>query len=265
MTRKFANKPKAQPKNKPKEQDRSKASLYGYHAVEAAWLNPDRAVKGLYITENAAKNFEEALERGKTLNRPTPKIVERKDIDKLCPKEAVHQGIALVCDDLPELGVRDLLIKNRDEARALFVILDQITDPHNVGAILRSAVAFGAKGVIMQRRHSPELSGVLAKSASGALDHIDVALEVNLSRAIELFQEDFYTVYGLDERGETEIHQADMSDKAVLVMGAEGPGLRPKVKEHCDQLLRIPMTSALASINVSNAAAVSLFSWATVK
>lgn len=244
-----------------------KADLYGFHAVEAAWLNPAREIKTLYITENAAENFEPVLQRAKEagLNRPKIQISPRSKIDQLCPKDAVHQGIALFCKPLPEIAVQDLIIRAHDKPRSLVLVLDQITDPHNIGAILRSAVAFGASGVVLQRKHSPELNGALAKVASGAAEHIDVAYETNISRALETLKDAGYFAYGLDERGETEIQNAALADKAVLVLGAEGPGIRPKVKETCDQLLRIPMTSALASINVSNAAAISLFAWVSGK
>lgn len=134
-------------------------------------------------------------------------------------------------------------------------ILDQVTDPHNVGAILRSACAYGAKGLIMQSKHAPEMTGALAKAACGALEHVPVAFETNLSRAIEALQQAGYFVYGLDERGD-DIGQQNFAGKNVLVLGAEGPGIRRLVKEHCDVLIRLPMHGPMPSINVSNAAAV---------
>jgi len=240
-------------------------SLFGMHAVREAWLNPARHVLALYLGEAAQDSFREILneaqERG--IKRPSPIITDKREIDRLCPDGAVHQGIALAAEPLPERNLQDLIIKNRDQDNALFLMLDQVTDPHNVGAILRSATAFGAAGVIMQRRHAPEMEGVLAKTACGAIEHIDVAYETNLSRAIEELKEAGYFVYGLDERGEQTIGAIKLGGKCALVLGAEGAGMRRLVKEHCDALLRLPTDGApIASLNVSNAAAVALYAFA---
>ena len=239
-----------------KQPNKQKPNLYGFHAVHAAWLNPDRDIQTLYMTQNAAKGFEDTLRASKHLDRPNPTVLENKVFDKLLPRECVHQGIALLVKPLPEISVQDFIIKAQQNS--LIVILDQVTDPHNVGAILRSACAFGAEGVVMQRKHAPTLDSVLAKTASGAVDHVDVAFETNISRSIEALQEGGYFVYGLDERGE-DISQMKQGGKVALVLGAEGPGIRRLVKDHCDGLLKIPMHSAMASINVSNAAAVALY------
>jgi len=239
-----------------KRADKPKPNLYGFHAVRAAWLNPDRDIEALYMTKNAANGFEDTLRSNKHLARPDPIILENKAFDKLLPRESVHQGIAVVAKNLPETNIHDFVIKA--QKNSLIVILDQVTDPHNVGAILRSACAFGANGVVMQRKHAPNLDGVLAKTASGAVEHVDVAFETNISRSIEALQEGGYFVYGLDERGE-DIGRMKQGGKIALVLGAEGPGIRRLVKDHCDGLLKIPMDSAMASINVSNAAAVALY------
>lgn len=236
-------------------------NLYGYHAVAAAYLNPARKVKALYLTEQSAKGFDDIIAQAKGLERPSPQIIDKRELDNVLPQGAVHQGVAIICSDLPEMGVQDLIIKAQSRERSLVLILDQVTDPHNVGAIIRSACAFGALGVVMQSKHAPDIAGTLAKTACGGTEHVDVAYETNLSRSIEALKDGGFIVYGLDERGETEIQNADFSDKSVLVLGAEGPGIRRLVKENCDQLLRIPMTNAIASINVSNAAATSLYAW----
>lgn len=236
------------------------ASLYGFHAVREAWLNERRDIQTLYISEQALQGFEATLQdaQRKGLNRPAPTGVEKKQLDQACPQGAVHQGLALVCAPLPEIDLNEMIIHGAERDDNLIVILDQVTDPHNVGAILRSACAFGAKGLVMQKKHAPELSGVLAKTACGAIEHVHVAYETNLSRSIEALQEAGYFVYGLDERGD-DITQANISGKSALVLGAEGPGLRRLVKEHCDTLLRLPMHGPMPSINVSNAAAVALY------
>ncbi|MEZ5814712.1 MAG: 23S rRNA (guanosine(2251)-2'-O)-methyltransferase RlmB [Alphaproteobacteria bacterium] len=240
----------------------AQADLYGFHAVRAAWLNEARQVKTLYCTQSALEGFEEALgaARAKGLSRPQATILDKAQLEKTLPQGAVHQGLALVTAGAAETGLEDILIRERGKERSLILILDQVTDPHNVGAILRSACAFGAAGMILQKKHAPELSGALAKTACGAVEHVPVAYETNLSRSIEALQEAGYFVYGLDERGE-DIASANTAGKSALVLGAEGPGLRRLVKEHCDALLRLPMCGAMPSINVSNAAAVALYAF----
>lgn len=241
-----------------------KPSLYGTHAVREAWLNPARKIKALYLTDQAAAGFEETVleARQKGLKRPAPVSIDKNSLEKMLPPGAVHQGLGLVCDPLDEVGVQDLMIRTADMEAPVLVILDQVTDPHNVGAILRSACAFGVQGVIMQRRHAPEMDGVLAKTACGAAEYVPVAYETNLSRAIEELKEGGYFVIGLDERGGksiAEFTRGSKKGKTVLVLGAEGPGIRRLVSEHCDELVHIPMTNNMASINVSNAAAVALY------
>jgi 23S rRNA (guanosine2251-2'-O)-methyltransferase len=252
--------------NRPQRQET--ASLYGFHAVREAFLNPARRIHKLYVTDQAIKGFEPTINDAKAagLKRPAPQITEKRAFDRLVPQGAVHQGLALACDNLEEFDINDLLIRVRDKpGRQVFLILDQVTDPHNVGAILRSACAFGAAGMILQKKHAPALDGVLAKTACGGVEHLPVAYETNLSRTIETLKEHEFFVYGLDERGEKTINtlmrkngQEDNA-KIVLVLGAEGPGMRHLIREHCDVLVRLPTQGSIASLNVSNAAAVALF------
>jgi len=242
----------------------SRGALFGYHAVSNAWLNPERQIRTLYLTEGAARNFEDVLRQSQqqNLKRPTPIIIGKDEIDRILPKGTIHQGLVLDTEDLPETFISDLIVRAEAQERSLILILDQITDPHNVGAILRSACAFGALGIVMQSRHAPDLDGVLAKTASGAAEHVPVAYETNLSRAIEELQQNGFFVYGLDERGEqtvTELAQSNRPEKIALVLGAEGPGIRSLIKKHCDGLVKLPTFGALSSLNVSNAAAVSLY------
>ncbi|MEM6781871.1 MAG: 23S rRNA (guanosine(2251)-2'-O)-methyltransferase RlmB [Pseudomonadota bacterium] len=231
-----------------------KIDLFGFHAVRAAWDNPKRNIHALYATEQALKDFDLKSET----KRPDPIVVPKDDLDRALPQGTVHQGLALSCQPLDEVDVRDIIISNDAADKSLIVMLDQVTDPHNVGAILRSACAFGTSGMIMQSKNAPEAKGVLAKTACGAVEHVPIAYETNLSRAIETLKEAGYFVYGLDERGD-DIGQVSLADKAVLVLGAEGPGIRRLVKENCDMLLRLPMSGPMPSINVSNAAAVALY------
>jgi 23S rRNA (guanosine2251-2'-O)-methyltransferase len=237
-------------------------TLYGFHAVAEAWLNEERQVQALYITEQAQASFDPILKQGKAkgIVRDPAIIVEKKKLEKMLPQGAVHQGIALAASGVAEFSVEDLIIKTQSQERAVILMLDQVTDPHNVGAIIRSACAFGAAGVVMQKKHAPALNGVLAKTACGAVEHVPVAFVTNLSRALEEFKEGGYFSYGLDERGEMDIGELGKKPgKCVLIMGAEGPGIRHLVKEHCDSLVRLPMHGPMPSINVSNAAAVALY------
>lgn len=241
----------------------NKPILYGFHAVREAWLNPERVVEQLYLTDQSAKGFESTLfeAKNKGVRRPAPQHVDKKKLDKILPQGAVHQGLALVSGDLAEYDVSDFARAAQTKGRSVLVMLDQVTDPHNVGAILRSACAFGADGMILQKKHAPSLDGVLAKTACGAVEHVPVAYETNLSRALESLKEQGFFVYGLDERGERSIDalKTDRPEKIVLVLGAEGPGLRHLVKENCDELMKLPTDGPISSLNVSNAAAVALF------
>lgn len=234
-----------------------KADLFGLHAVREAWHNEKRYVHALFITESAMKEFEPHLKTA--AKRPAPQIVTKEELDRAFPSGTVHQGIALSCQPLAEQSVMDLIIKGTAKDKSVIVVLDQLTDPHNIGAILRSACAFGADGVVMQSKHAPEMTGVLAKTACGAADHIPVAYETNLSRAIETLKENHYTVIGLDEHAEKTFGSLHKYDRAVLVLGAEGSGMRRLIKEHCDVLVTLPTQKPINSLNVSNAAAVALY------
>lgn len=231
--------------------------LWGYHAVRAAWTNPKRRILRLLVTESALAGFQDTL-NDSSLKRPQPEVIDKGAFERMMPPGAVHQGIAALVEPLPMRDAHDLVASLKEEEKATILILDQVTDPHNVGAILRSAAAFGAQGVIVQDRHAPEMNGVLAKTASGAADVIPVAAETNLSRAIEFLQENGFFVAGLDERGDA-ISDLPKHTRVALVLGAEGSGLRPNVANHCDQLVCLPTQGAIRSLNVSNAAAVALY------
>lgn len=235
--------------------------LYGIHAVQEAWLNPDRNINALYITDQALPSFEAVLERARAagLTRPNPTVVEKEQIDRSTPPGAVHQGVGIDTPPLPEAFIQDLLIRTKDKKRALIVVLDQVTDPHNIGAILRSACVFGADGMIVQSRNAPDLNALIAKTACGGVEHVPVAYETNLSRALETLKEHGFFAIGLDERGTQTPSEIPVFEKAVLVLGAEGPGLRPLVRDTCDLLVRLPTFGPISSLNVSNAAAVALY------
>ncbi|UCI17555.1 RNA methyltransferase [Mesorhizobium sp. B2-1-8] len=224
--------------------------LYGLHTVRAALDNPRRRIKKMLVTRNAA----ERLEIGDLAALPfKAELVEPRDIDKVTGSDAVHQGVLIEAEPLKPKRL-DALGDTR-----LVLVLDQVTDPHNVGAILRSAVAFGAGALITTARHSPQESGVLAKSASGALEHIDQIEVRNLANALGQLHEAGFQTIGLDSDGPAELETSFAGEKIALVLGAEGKGLRQKTRETVTTLARLDMPGAIRSLNVSNAAAVSLY------
>lgn len=224
--------------------------LYGLHTVRAALDNPRRKIKKMLVTRNAAERLAIADLGALPFNA---ELVEPRDIDKITGSDAVHQGVLIEAEPLKPKRL-DALGDTR-----LVLVLDQITDPHNVGAILRSAVAFGAGALITTARHSPQESGVLAKSASGALEHIDQIEVKNLADALEQLHEAGFQTIGLDSDGPAELETSFAGDKIALVLGAEGKGLRQKTRETVTTLARLDMPGAIRSLNVSNAAAVALY------
>jgi 23S rRNA (guanosine2251-2'-O)-methyltransferase len=227
-------------------------TLFGVHAVAAALDNPSRVLLGLKATENAERRLAAEIAKRKiTVERVRP-----KDLDKLLGADTVHQGLALTCDPLPEPELETLI--EAASGGGPLMVLDQITDPHNVGAILRSAAVFGATGLIMTRRHSPPLNGTLAKSASGALERVPIALVQNLARAVTELTEAGLDVIGLDGEAPDAISSQDFTKPSAIVLGAEGKGLRQLTKDSCTRLVRIEALSDLTSLNVSNAAAIAL-------
>ena len=184
-------------------------------------------------------------------------LADVADLGRLVPNDAPHQGVVIEAEPLDEVWLDDLLQGTGE--RAVLLVLDQVTDPHNVGAILRSAAAFGAVGIVTQDRHSPPESGVVAKAASGALERVPWARVVNLARALEDIAEGGFWRIGLAGDAEVQIKDALGPQRVALVLGAEGAGLRPNTREHCDALACLPITDAVESLNVSNAAAVALY------
>jgi 23S rRNA (guanosine2251-2'-O)-methyltransferase len=238
-------------RHRPTGHDDRQTLIFGIHAVEAALANEQRTVRRLQLTDNAEIRLRPALAaRQVTHERALP-----RDLDRRLGADTVHQGALLETDPLPEPDLAELA----DAAAGRpIVVLDQVTDPHNVGAILRSSAVFGAAGLVMTRRHSPPLDGALAKSASGALEHVPVALVQNLARALTELKELGLIVIGLDGEAPDCLEEIDWPERAALVLGAEGKGLRQLTRDSCDRLARIATDGPLASLNVSNAAAVAL-------
>ncbi len=221
--------------------------LYGIHTVRAALDNPRRSVRRLIATRNARARLG-TLPDALAIEETTPRALSR-----LLGADAVHQGVAAEVEPLATLTLNELAGGN------LIVVLDQVTDPHNVGAILRSALAFGARAVVTTARHAPRETGVLAKAASGALDRIPLITVTNLARALGEIGRMGYLRIGLDSGEDVGLETALTGSRIALVLGAEGKGLRQLTRTTCDSLARLPTFDAQASLNVSNATAVALY------
>jgi len=234
--------------------------LAGTHAVMAALANPERKVRRLLATAEAARALAEPYAKLRADHAlPQPETVERVEIDRLLPAGAVHQGLAALVDPLESATIDEIARAGAARESAIIVMLDQVTDPHNVGACLRSAAAFGALAVLVPDRHAPEETAALAKAASGALERLPLVRVTNVVRALEELKEAGFWIAGLAADGPRTLAEAKLSGRIVLVLGAEGEGLRRLTREHCDHLVRLPMTGAMESLNVSNAAAVALY------
>ncbi|MBN8500992.1 MAG: 23S rRNA (guanosine(2251)-2'-O)-methyltransferase RlmB [Sphingomonadales bacterium] len=229
--------------------------LWGRHAVEAALNNPDRHHRKLWATREGVDSLDGELPANFPLEYASP-----ADLARLVARDAPHQGLVLECNALEDVYLDDVLQGDPDRP---VVVLDQVTDPHNVGAILRSAAAFGAAAIVTQDRHAPPESGTLAKSASGALETVPWVRVVNLARALDELAAAGYWRIGLDGDGTATLSEALPQGPVALVLGAEGEGMRHNIVQHCDTIARLPISRAIESLNVSNAAAIALYAIAT--
>jgi 23S rRNA (guanosine2251-2'-O)-methyltransferase len=224
--------------------------FWGKHAVAAALDNPDRKVLKAWATREAAAfmNFPPEI---------TVVMAEAPDLGRMVPHDAPHQGVVIEVEPLDDMWLGDQVEEAPE--RATLLVLDQVTDPHNVGAILRTAAAFGAIGIVTQDRHAPPEGGALAKAASGALERVPWVRVVNLARALEEIAEAGFWRIGLAGEAKSDLKDALGHKRIALVLGAEGPGMRHNIREHVDALAKLPISDAVESLNVSNAAAVALY------
>ncbi|MBY8826646.1 23S rRNA (guanosine(2251)-2'-O)-methyltransferase RlmB [Hephaestia mangrovi] len=237
--------------HRPNQAPANRPRFWGRHAVLAALANPDRVVRKLWGTREALS----ALDLPPVLPITYADVA---DLGRLVPADAPHQGLVAEVEPLDEIWLGDLLDR-KTEAKRPLLVLDQVTDPHNVGAMLRSAAAFDALGIVTQDRHAPPESGVVARAASGALELVPWVRVVNLARALdEIAEADFWRV-GLTGNTQTTLAEALGSPQVALVLGAEGEGMRPNTEAHCDVLARLPISPRIESLNVSNAAAIALY------
>lgn len=241
---------------RPPTHGRNQLWLYGLHAVKAALANPRRRRHRLLLTDEAARDLQSDLSR---INDLVPEISPRDAIARVVPPGAVHQGAALLSEPLADVALEDIIDQAAAAEKSVVLILDQVTDPQNVGAILRSAAAFGADAVVVPDRHAPPETGALVKAASGAVEIVPLVRVVNLARAMEDLKAAGFWCAGLDGYAPQTLAAADMSGKVALVLGAEGEGLRRLTRDHCDILVRLPISERMESLNVSAAAAVALY------
>lgn len=227
--------------------------IYGRHAVISALKNPKRRLQKLLIT---AENRAEIEKLG--LKIPFT-IIDKKDFAKFLPEDAVHQGFALYCQRLETYDITDLTAMAETKPRCHILILDQVTDPQNIGAIIRSCAAFNTLGLVVQDKNSPLESGAMDKAAAGTIEFVPVARVTNLSRAIESLKEAGFWVMGMDGYADTTIDKINKDGKIAIVMGSEGKGMRRLVQENCDASVKLPISPDVESLNVSTAAAIALY------
>lgn len=245
----------------PREQNRERPArdtsgsywLYGWHAVNAALANAGRPVRRIVVSEAGAARLK--LPR----KLPTPETLQAREMDNLLGRDAVHQGIAALVAPLPGHVLEDVI----HAPDGVLLVLDQVSDPHNVGAILRSAAAFGARAVVTPKDHSAPETAVMAKAACGGLDIVPRITVTNLASAMRDLQQSGWWIIGLDGEAKQNLHAIKPSQKMVLVLGAEGKGMRRLTAESCDELAKLPMDERMESLNVSNAAAIALYQFFT--
>lgn len=232
--------------------------LYGRHAVLAALANPARKKGKILCTgENADELRKHCLEHNVSPNLLN--IVDRKEIDRILPREAVHQGVAFYTAPLEGATLEDICIMADSRPNCHVLILDQVTDPQNIGAIIRSCVAFDTLALIMQDKNAPEETGAMAKAAAGTIEHLPLCRVTNLSRAVRQLKEAGFWSVGMDGYAQTTIDKIDKNGKIAIIMGSEGKGMRRLVEEACDSTVRLPISERVESLNVSTAAAIALY------
>ena len=243
--------------NRNQQLQNNRTRFWGRHAVLAALANPERTVRKIWGTRDALG----ALDLPPILPITYADVA---DLGRMVPADAPHQGLVAEVDPLEDVWLGELLDRGADDRRPLLV-LDQVTDPHNVGAVLRSAAAFDALGIVTQDRHAPPESGTVARAASGALEVVPWCRVINLSRALEEIAEAGFWRIGLTGHASQTLDQAMGPQKLALVLGAEGEGMRQNTEAHCDELAKLPISGKVESLNVSNAAAIALYAAVTRK
>ena len=264
-TKPAEKRPAKAPRSDTKQDAKGGYWIYGIHAALAAVANPARDCRRIVLAETAKREMETRVaqaitEAHKALpGRPSVERMSRTDMESLLPPSAVHQGLAVLAQPLGETAIEDIVRDCIEKSDAAVVILDQATDPRNVGAVMRSAAAFGVAAVVIQDRNAPAITGALCKAASGAVERVPFVRVVNLARAIGMLKDGGFWVAGLDPVAGRNLAEVDLSGRVALVLGAEGRGLRRLTRDTCDELVKIPLARGADSLNLSNAAAVALY------
>lgn len=254
MSKRKPSKNKRKPDSSPKPKPGGSGQwLYGTHACLAALSNPSRHIQKIMVTKGAAP----LLQKINNPSLPDAHLVDRPQLDAALPPDSVHQGIAVLASPLPAADITQ--ITRQDKPRSTVIILDQANDPRNIGSVMRSAAAFGADGVIVPDRSTPEISGAMAKAAAGALETVPFIRITNLARTLRSLKEAGYWCVGLDGQADKTLAETDLAGKTAIVMGAEGSGLRQLTAENCDFLAKIPISARMESLNLSIATSIVLY------
>lgn len=233
--------------------NKNQVAIYGKHAVLAALNNPQRKVSKVMCLREAANDVHGKIAENKIF------VVEKKELEKMLPFEAVHQGVVAIADMLPSISIEDICEMSENSTNCNILVLDQVTDPQNIGAIVRSCAAFGCMTLMVQDKNSPQESGAMLKAAAGTFENMPVCRVTNLSRALEQLKKIGFWVVGMDGYAKTNIDKLDKNGKLAVVMGSEGKGMRRLIEESCDITVRLPIAENVESLNVSTAAAVVLY------
>ena len=233
--------------------NKNQVTIYGRHAVEAALANPRRKISKVFCLR---ENFNEI--KGKIADNKIA-VAERRELDKMLPAEAVHQGFAAVAEMLSGISTEEVCPLAAEKENCRLLVLDQVTDPQNIGAIIRSCAAFGCTALVVQDKNSPQESGAMLKAAAGTFENMPVCRVTNLSRALDLFKKTGFWVVGMDGYAKTDIDKLDKKGKLAVIMGSEGKGMRRLTEESCDMTVRLPIADNVESLNVSTAAAIVLY------
>lgn len=246
------------PKFNSKSFSKAPTILYGRHPVMAAIANPNRKINKILCAKDTYDEVKEQCQKFQ-VNLGIINTVDKREIDRVVPRDAVHQCFAIHCQELEEYSLEDICILAEEQDDCHLLVLDQVTDPQNIGAIIRSCVAFNALGLIMQDKNAPNETGAMAKASAGTIEHLPICRVTNLSRAIhQLKSAGFWTV-GMDGYAETTIDKMNKSGKIAIIMGSEGKGMRRLVEESCDSTVKLPTSDKVESLNVSTAAAIALY------
>lgn len=244
-------------KNK-KTHNNNDVILYGRHAVLSAIQNPNRKIYQIFCTDDVASEVLSVCAKAKVPEK-TVVVVKRNELEKMLPAQSVHQGFAARCEKLKNCDIQDFCRFAETKENSRVLILDQVTDPQNIGAIIRSAVAFDCDALILQDKNAPEETGAMAKASVGMIEHLPIVRATNLSRAIEALKKAGYWIVGMDGYAKCGADSLDKSGKIAVVMGSEGKGMRRLIEEACDITVRLPMSEKVESLNVSTAAAIILY------